>query len=42
MEILPMICGAAGIQSSKGVKLDGYDMVSVLAGKKKSPRKEMF
>ena len=42
MEILPMLCGAAGIRTPKGVKLDGFDMTAVLAGKQKSPRKEMF
>jgi len=42
MEILPMLCSAAGIRTPKGVKLDGFDMTAVLAGKQKSPRKEMF
>ncbi|MHC4323896.1 MAG: sulfatase-like hydrolase/transferase [Planctomycetota bacterium] len=42
MDILPMLCGAAGIRPPRGVKLDGFDMVPVLAGKKKSPRREMF
>jgi arylsulfatase A-like enzyme len=42
MEILPMLCNAAGIQAPRGVKLDGFDMASILAGKQKSPRKEMF
>ena len=42
MDIFPMLCSAAGIRSPKGVKLDGFDMASVLACKKKSPRKEMF
>ncbi len=42
MDILPMLCGAAGIQTPRGVKLDGFDMASVLAGKQKSSRKEMF
>ena len=42
MDILPMICNAAGIQLPMGVKLDGFDMAHVLAGKEKSPREEMF
>jgi arylsulfatase A-like enzyme len=42
MEILPMLCRAAGISPPKGIPLDGFDMTSVLAGKQKSPRKEMF
>jgi len=42
MDILPMLCGAAGIRTPKGVNLDGFDMAPVLAGKQKSPRKEMF
>jgi arylsulfatase A-like enzyme len=42
MDILPMLCGAAGIRPPEGVKLDGFDMAPVLAGKQKSPRKEMF
>jgi arylsulfatase A-like enzyme len=42
MDIFPMLCNAAGIRAPKGVTLDGFDMASVLAGKEKSPRKEMF
>jgi len=42
MDIFPMLCNAAGIRALKGVKLDGFDMAPVLAGKQKSSRKEMF
>ena len=42
MEIFPMLCGAAGVKPPQGVVLDGFDMTSVLAGKQKSSRKEMF
>jgi arylsulfatase A-like enzyme len=42
MEIFPMLCRAAGIRPPRGVVLDGFDMTPVLAGKQKSPRKEMF
>jgi len=40
MEILPMLCSAAGIRPPKGVKLDGHDMAPVLVGMQKSPRLE--
>lgn len=42
MEIFPMLCRAAGVPPPQGVILDGFDMTPVLAGKQKSPRKEMF
>jgi arylsulfatase A-like enzyme len=42
MEIFPMLCRAAGTTPPKGIPLDGFDMTTVLAGKQKSPRKEMF
>ncbi len=42
MEIFPMLCHAAGTSEPKSVPLDGFDMTAVLAGKQKSPRKEMF
>jgi len=42
MDIFPMICKAAGARLPKGVVLDGSDMTSVLAGRQKSSRKEMF
>jgi arylsulfatase A-like enzyme len=53
MEIFPTLCKAAGVRpparlgegpsrSREGVILDGFDMTAVLAGKQKSPRKEMF
>ncbi len=37
-----MLCSAAGVGLPEGVVLDGFDMKPVLAGKMKSPRKEMF
>jgi arylsulfatase A-like enzyme len=42
MEVFPMLCRAAGIRPPRGVILDGFDMTPILAGKQKSPRKEMF
>ncbi len=42
MEIFPMLCRAAGIRPPRNVVLDGFDMTPVLAGRKKSSRKEMF
>ena len=42
LEIFPMLCAATGAAPAKGVKLDGFDMLLVLQGKKKSPREEMF
>ncbi len=42
LEIFPTLCAATGTAPPKGVKLDGFDMLPVLQGKKKSAREEMF
>ena len=42
LEIFPMLCAATGAKTPTGVTLDGFDMLPVLQGKTKSPRKEMF
>ncbi len=42
MEIFPMLCRAAGVRPPRGVVLDGFEMTPVLAGKRKSSRREMF
>lgn len=42
IDIFPMLCNASGAGLPKGVELDGFDMTATLAGKAKSPRKEMF
>jgi arylsulfatase A len=42
LEIFPMLCSASGTALPENVKLDGFDMLSVLQGKKKSTRREMF
>ncbi len=41
MEIFPTLCSAAGVRPPRGVVLDGFDMTTVLAGRKKSVREEM-
>ena len=42
IDIFPTLSKAAGLQPPKGVTLDGFDITGVLAGKTKSPRREMF
>jgi len=42
LEILPTLCAATGAVPPKGVPLDGFDMLSVLQGKRASARTEMF
>ena len=42
MEIFPTLCRAASVPPPAGVVLDGFDMTDVLAGRKESPRFEMF
>ena len=42
LEIFPTLCATTGAQPPVGVPLDGFDMLPVLQGKTKSPRKEMF
>ena len=42
LEIFPMLCAATGAKPPPGVVLDGFDMLPVLQGEAKSPRKEMF
>ncbi len=42
LELFPTICAATGAKPAPGVKLDGFDMLPVLRGESKSPRKEMF
>ena len=41
MEIFPTLCSAAGVRPPRGLVLDGFDVTAVLAGRQKSPRKEM-
>lgn len=42
LEIFPAICAATGVQPSKNIVLDGFDLLPVLQGKTPSPRTEMF
>lgn len=42
LEVFPTFAKAAGAKVPDDLILDGFDMLPVLAGKEKSPRKEMF
>ncbi|MBM4025858.1 MAG: N-acetylgalactosamine-6-sulfatase [Planctomycetes bacterium] len=42
LEIFPTLCRAAGVTPLQDVVLDGFDMTPVLAGERKSSRREMF
>ncbi len=42
LEVFPTFTKLAGATNPPGVKLDGFDALSVLAGREKSPRQEMF
>ncbi|HRH98300.1 MAG TPA: sulfatase-like hydrolase/transferase, partial [Prosthecobacter sp.] len=42
LEFVPTLLAAAGTQGPEGVKLDGFDMLPILRGEAKSPRREMF
>ena len=42
LELVPTILAASGVSAPDGVKLDGFDMLPVLRGEMKSPRREMY
>jgi arylsulfatase A-like enzyme len=42
LEVFPTVLRLAGLEPPPGVVLDGFDMMPVLEGKAKSPRREMF
>jgi len=42
LELLPTLLAATGAKAPEGLKLDGHDMLPVLCGEAKSPRREMF
>jgi hypothetical protein len=39
---MPTFAAISGAKLPQGVKLDGFDMMPILRGEKKSPRTEMF
>jgi arylsulfatase A-like enzyme len=42
LELFPTLVTIAGADPPSGVKLDGFNLMPVLEGKGKSPRREMF
>jgi arylsulfatase A-like enzyme len=42
LELVPTLLAATGAKAPDGVKLDGFDMLTVLQGEAKSSRTEMF
>jgi arylsulfatase A-like enzyme len=42
LELMPTISAATGAALPAGVKVDGFDMLPILRGEKKSPREAMF
>jgi len=42
LEVFPTVLKLAGLEPPAGVVLDGFDMMPVLEGQAKSPRREMF
>jgi arylsulfatase A-like enzyme len=42
LELMPTLAAISGATPPRGVKLDGFDMLPILRGDKKSPRTEMF
>ncbi|MFW6169084.1 MAG: sulfatase-like hydrolase/transferase [Planctomycetota bacterium] len=42
LELFPTLLNLAGVESPAGIKLDGFDMLPVLAGDKASTRTEMY
>lgn len=42
LEVVPTIWKLCGVESPAGLKLDGHDMLPVLAAQARSPRTEMF
>lgn len=42
LELFPTLLNLAGVEPPQGVKLDGFDMLPVLAGEQPSPRTEMY
>ena len=42
LELVPSLLAATNAKPPEGVKMDGFDMLPILRGEAKSPRKEMF
>jgi arylsulfatase A-like enzyme len=42
LELMPTFASVSGAKTPAGVKLDGFDMLPILRGEKKSPRTEMY
>ena len=42
LELMPTFAAISGAKPRAGVKLDGFDMLPILRGEKKSPRAEMY
>jgi arylsulfatase A-like enzyme len=42
LELMPTFAAISGAKPPAGVKLDGFDMLAILRGEKKSPRTEMY
>jgi arylsulfatase A-like enzyme len=42
LELMPTFASISGAKPPAGVKLDGFDLLPILRGEKKSPRSEMF
>jgi arylsulfatase A-like enzyme len=42
LELMPTFASISGAKPPAGVKLDGFDLMPILRGEKKSPRSEMF
>ncbi|MFM7749438.1 MAG: N-acetylgalactosamine-6-sulfatase, partial [Opitutaceae bacterium] len=42
LEIFPTLAAISGAKVPAGLELDGFDLLPVLRGEKKSPRNEMF
>jgi len=42
LELVPTLLSATGTPAPEGIQMDGFDMLPILRGEAKSPRKDMF
>jgi arylsulfatase A-like enzyme len=42
LELVPTLLSATGTPAPEGIVMDGFDMLPILRGEAKSPRKDMF